>query len=90
MSWSNCRWDSTEQMFELLWGQLKTGRQKVINFPCDYDCPEMDFYHAMASYLLTYKTEAAAVFPFLKNLTGSSAPAISNRSSDLCPEIESS
>jgi len=73
MSWLNCLWCGTEMMFTLLWGQLKTGRQKVINFPCDYDCPEMDFYHSMGSYLMFYTTTATAVFPSLKRQTGSSA-----------------
>jgi hypothetical protein len=44
-------WDEDSECLILDWSEVKTTRQKTINFFCDYSNFELDFYHAFACYL---------------------------------------
>lgn len=76
--WGVCTWNSVYQCLETLWNELKTSRQKVMLFFCDFKHYLLCFYFSFACYLLlgagsshvgALNADTGLLFPFLQGDT---------------------
>jgi hypothetical protein len=80
-SWNSAYWNLDDENLTLDWNERKTNRQTQMNFFCDCQSYEIDFYHSIACYILLgggnkslnriANVNSNFVFPFLSGLSNS-------------------
>ncbi len=53
LSWNSVAWDYEEDCIKFHWMENKTCEEKILNFFCDSESVEIDFYNALGCYLIT-------------------------------------
>ena len=51
-TWTRAGWDFDQECEIEQWGEVKTRDVKLMTHHPDYDCMEMDYYHAMGMYCM--------------------------------------
>ena len=52
-SWETGWWDSDDRVPHILWNERKVAKQSLMNFFCDFEYYETDWFHALGCYWMT-------------------------------------
>lgn len=52
-SWDTGWWDPDGRVPNILWNERKVSKQSIMNFFCDYEFYEMDWFHSLGCYWLS-------------------------------------